>query len=67
MLATKFEANQDAACKIRSSSCGGEDRRKEREKKGEKKEKDRERLRGIAIKKTLGRIKGSGKVWKYKE
>ena len=37
------------------------------EKKGEKKEKDRERLRGIAIKKTLGRIKGSGKVWKYKE
>ena len=64
MLATKFEANQDAACKIRSSSCVGEDRRKGRRKERGKKG---ERLRGIAIKKTLGRIKGSGKVWKYKE
>ena len=66
MLATKFEANQDAACMIRSSSCVGEDRRKGRRKEGKKRRKT-ERLRGIAIKKTLGRIKGSGKVWKYKE
>ena len=44
----------------------GEDRRKGRKK--ERKEKgERERLRSIEIEKTLGRIKGSGEVWKYKE
>ena len=37
-------------------------------KKGEKKEKqEREKLKMIQIEKTLGRIKGSGEVWKYKE
>ena len=39
----------------------GEDRRKER-RKGRKK-----RLKRIEIEKTLGRIKGSGEAWKYKE
>ena len=44
----------------------GEDRRKERRK--ERKEKgERERLKRIEIEKTLGRIKGSGEAWKYKE
>ena len=44
----------------------GEDRKKGRRK--ERKEKsERERLRRIEIEKTLGRIKGSGEVWKYKE
>ena len=44
----------------------GEDRRKERRK--ERKEKgERERLKRIEIEKTLGRIKGSGEVWKYKK
>ena len=44
----------------------GEDRRKGRRE--ERKEKgERERLRRIEIEKTLGRIKGSGEVWKYKE
>ena len=44
----------------------GEDRRKERRK--ERKEKgESERLKRIEIEKTLGRIKGSGEVWKYKE
>ena len=44
----------------------GEDRRKERIK--ERKEKgEREILKRIEIEKTLGRIKGSGEVWKYKE
>ena len=37
-------------------------RREERKAKGE-----RERLRKIEIEKILGRIKGSGEVWKYKE
>ena len=40
---------------------------KEREKKGWKREKERERLRGIELENTLGRIKGSGEVWKFKE
>ena len=44
----------------------GEDRRKERIK--ERKENgEREILKRIEIEKTLGRIKGSGEVWKYKE
>ena len=44
----------------------GEDRKKGRRK--ERKEKsERERLRRIEIEKTLGRIKGSEEVWKYKE
>ena len=38
---------------------------KEEEKKGRKRE--RETLRGVEIKKTLGRIKDNGEVWKYKE
>ena len=38
---------------------------KEEGKKGRKRE--RERLRGVEIKKTLGRIKDNGEVWKYKE
>ena len=42
----------------------GEDRRKGRRK--ERKGKG-ERLKRIEIEKTLGRIKGSGEVWKYKE
>ena len=37
-------------------------RREERKAKGE-----RERLRKIEIEKILGRIKGSGEVWKFKE
>ena len=44
----------------------GEDRRKGRRK--ERKEKgERERLRRIEIEKTLGKTKGSGEEWKYKE
>ena len=44
----------------------GEEKKKGRRK--ERKEKaERERLRRIEIEKTLGRIKGSGEVWKYKE
>ena len=44
----------------------GEDRRKERRK--ERKEKgEREILKRVEIKNTLGRIKGSGEVWTYKE
>ena len=44
----------------------GEDRRKERRK--ERKERgERERLKRIETEKTLGRIKGSGEVWKYKK
>ena len=44
----------------------GEERRKGRKK--ERKEKgEREILRRIEIEKALGRIKGSGEVWKYKE
>ena len=44
----------------------GGDRRKEKRK--ERKQKgEREKLKRIEIKKTLGRIKGSGEVWKYKE
>ena len=40
-----------------------EDRRKERRK--ERKEKgERKKLKKIEIEKTLGRIKGSGEVWK---
>ena len=40
-----------------------EDRRKERRK--ERKEKgEREKMKKIEIEKTLGRIKGSGEVWK---
>ena len=35
------------------------ERRKERKEKGE-----REKLKKIEIEKTLGRIKGSGEVWK---
>ena len=43
-----------------------EDKRKERRK--ERKEKgERERLKMIEIEKTLGRVKGSGEVSKYKE
>ena len=44
----------------------GGDRRKEKRK--ERKQKgEREKLKRIEIKKTLGRIKGSAEVWKYKE
>ena len=43
-----------------------EDRRKEKRKERKKKE-EKERLKMIERKKTLGRIKGSGEVWKYKE
>ena len=44
----------------------GEERRKERRQ--ERKAKgERERLKKIEIEKTLGRIKDSGEVWKYKE
>ena len=44
----------------------GEDRRIERKK--ESKEKgEKERLKRIEIEKRLGRIRGSGEVWKYKE
>ena len=42
--------------------CVGEDRRN-----GRNREKERERLRGIELQKTLGRTKSSGEVWKYKE
>ena len=42
MLATKFEANQDTAFKIRSSSSVGKDRRKGRRKE-RKEEKERKR------------------------
>ena len=66
MLATNIEANEDTAIKIKSSSFVGEDRRKERRK--ERKEKgERKRLEQIEIETTLGRIKGIGEVWKYKE
>ena len=37
-------------------------RRKER-----KRKRERKRLRWIETVKTLGRIKGSGEVWKYEE
>ena len=40
-----------------------EDRRKERRKERKKKG-EREKLKKIEIEKTLGRIKGSGEVWK---
>ena len=43
----------------------GEDRRKERRKRKEKGE--IEKLKKIEIEKTLGRIRGSREVWKYKE
>ena len=39
----------------------------EGEKNGRNREKERERLRGIELQKTLGRTKSSGEVWKYKE
>ena len=44
----------------------GEDRKKERRKERNEKA-ERERLKRMEIEKTLGRIKGSGEVWKYKE
>ena len=44
----------------------GEDRRKERRKE-RKEKKERERLKRKEIEKTLGRIKSSGEVCKYKE
>ena len=44
----------------------GEDIRKGRRKERKEKE-ERERLRRIGIEKALGRIKGSGEVWKCKE
>ena len=42
---------------------------KEEEKKGRKREREREteRLREIETEKTLGWVKDSGEVWKYKE
>ena len=40
---------------------------KEGEKKRWKREKEGERLRGIELENTLGRIKGSGEVWKFEE
>ena len=38
-----------------------------RRKRKQKTDKERERFRVIEIEKTLGRIEGSGEVWKYKE
>ena len=66
MLATKFEANYATAFKIRSSSFVGENRRKERRKERKKKV-ERQRFKSIEIEKILGRIKGCGEIWKYKE
>ena len=45
----------------------GEDRRKGRRKERKEEEERKRKMRGVEKEKTLGRIKGSGKVWKYKE
>ena len=64
MLATKFEANQDATCMIRSSSCVGEDRRKGRRKeRGKKRERQRKTERD-SDKKDIGKDK---REWKSME
>ena len=46
--------------------CGLKQKEKKKKRK-EGRERERERLREIEIEKTLGWVKDSGEVWKYKE
>ena len=64
MLAIKFEVNQDAACKIRSSSCVGEDRRKGRRKERGKKGERQRKTERDSDKKDIGKDK---REWKSME